>query len=219
MEDYSVVPPHLDQLAAEYKRLWPLMPGLHARITRLASKEAIKSCARRLGMLSRQHGKTGIVFAHELEAEIFQDYLNYMHQPRGISLVRQMFNRTRALPDSDEHILLAGMAQARFSLFWIREIHPPGGVVALDLIGGGHFFILDQSLPQQDVVGVLAAFRIFPFCGAWMHTGASMLFGTIDDAGMQPMGQIPDNQEERELNEESIYRWRTLLEETEEEAW
>ncbi|MDR2548716.1 MAG: hypothetical protein LBD10_00680 [Desulfobulbus sp.] len=213
--DDSVVPAHLDQLAVDYKRLWPLMSSLHARIARLAGKEDIKSCARRLGMLSRQNGRTGVALAHELEAEIFQDYLIYMHQPRGISLVQQMFNRKRAQPDSDEHALLAGMVQARFSLFWIRELHPPAGFVALDVIGGGHFFILDQSLPQQDAVGLLSAFRIFPFHGAWLHTGANMVFGTVgDDAGMQPARRVLDRQQERELNEENIHRWRALLKET-----
>jgi len=212
VEDAAVVPARIEELAAEYARLWPLMPVLHARIARLAGKEAIRSCARRLGMLSRQGGRSGIVFAHELEAEIFQDYLIYMHRPHGISPVRQLCNRRPYPPGSDEHTLLAGMVQARFSLFWIREVHPAGGFVALDVIRGGHFFILDRSLPQQDAVGLLSAFRIFPFREAWMHTGANMVFGTIGDrAGMQPAGRVLDSKEERAVNEEHIRRWRALL--------
>ena len=218
MEDFfSIVPADLDQLIVEYQRLRPLLSELHGRIVRLAGKEDVRSCARRLGMLSRQNGSAVIAFSHELETEIFQDYLAYMHQPRGISLVQQMFNRQRALPpDSEELAMLASMVQAHFSLFWIRAIHPAGGIVALDVIRGGQFFILDQSVPQQDVVGLLTGLRIFPFLGAWMHTGISMVVGAIsDEDGIQPMGQVLDRREERAMNEETIRRWRELLEEME----
>lgn len=212
MECFSVLPENIEALAAECKRLWPLMPGLHSNIAKLAGKDAIKACAKRLRMLSRQGGRIGIAFDHELEAEIFQDYLIYMHRPQGISLVRQMLNRKRYAQGSDEQMLLEGMVQARFSLFWIKKTYPASGFVALDVIRGEEFFVLNQSLAQQDVTGALAAFRIFPFRTAWLHTGASMVFGTIDDpAGLHPLGRILNDKEERELNEENISRWRELL--------
>ena len=212
VEQQSVFAENIEALTADYQRLWPLMPSLHSSIARLAGKETIKACARRLGMLSKQGGKLGVVFEHELEAEIFQDYLIYMHRPRGITLVRQMLNRKRYPRGSDEQSLLEGMVQARFSVFWVREVHPAGGFVALDVIRGEEYFILDQSLPQQDAVGTLSACRIFPFRGAWLHTGANMVFGTIDDpAGMQPLGRMLNEKEEQELNEENIRRWRALL--------
>jgi hypothetical protein len=212
----SIVPENVEELAAEYKRLWPLMPSLHANIARLASKDAIKTCAKRLGMLSRQGGRQSIVFDHELEAEIFQDYLIYMYRPRGFSLVQQMHNRKRYQSGSDEQMLLEGMVQARFSAFWIKEVVPAGGFVALDVIRGEYFFILDQAVARQNVEGMFSAFRIFPFRGAWMHTGTNMTFGTIEaGAGLQPVGRILNEQEERELNEENIRRWRILLREME----
>jgi len=208
----SVVPENIEELTSEYRRLWPLIPNLHASIARLAGKEAIKTCARRLGMLSKQGGRLGVAFDHELEAEIFQDYLIYMHRPRGFSLVRQMRNRKRYPQGSDEQMLLEGMAQARFSAFWIKAVHQDGGFAALDVIRGEELFVLDQSLPRQDAVGLFAAFRIFPFRGVWLHTGAHMAFGTINDAtGMQPLGRVLNDQEERALNEENIRRWRALL--------
>jgi len=218
VERFSVLPGNIEALAAEYKRLWPLMPGLHSNIAKLtAGKDAIKACAKRLRMLSKQGGRIGIIFDHEQEAEIFQDYLIYMYRPNGLSLVRQMLNRKRYPQGSDEQMLLEGMVQARFSLFWIKQTYPVGGFVALDVIRGEEFFILDQSLPQQDAVGILSAFRIFPFRSVWMHTGATMPFGTIDDpAGLHPLGRILNDKEERELNEDNISRWRKLLRELEE---
>lgn len=210
------VPQDLDALAAEYRRLLPLMAGLHNRIARLAGPERIKSCARRLGMLGRRNGRRGIVFAHELEMAVFEDYLLYMHRPHGISLVEQMVNR-RAFPEgSDEQRLLACMAQARFSLFWIRELVEAGGFAALDIIGGGEVFILDQTLPRQtEAKGMLSAFRIFPLSSAWMHTGVNLSFGRIEDSrGLEPLGRVLTAREEQELNEENIARWRARLHES-----
>jgi hypothetical protein len=217
VEQSSVLPQNIEELTAEHQRLWPLVPVLHANIGKLAGKDAVKACAKRLGMLDKQGGKIGIHFEHALEMDIFQDYLIYMHRPRGFSLVRQMLNRNRYPQNSDERMLLENMVQARFSLFWVRELHPAGGFVALDVITGEDFFVLDQSIPQQGEVGLLLAFRLFPFLNAWMHTGATMVFGRIDDAtGLQPQGRRFNEQEERELNEENIRRWRGIIREMEE---
>ncbi len=216
MEQSSVLPENIEELTAEHQRLWPLVPVLHANIGKLAGKDAIKTCAKRLGMLDKQGGRIGIHFDHALEMDIFQDYLIYMHRPRGFSLVRQMLNRNRYPQGSDERMLLENMVQARFSLFRVRELHPGSGFVALDVITGEDFFVLDQSIPQQGEVGLLLAFRLFPFRNAWMHTGASMVLGLIDDAAdLQPLGCRFNEKEERELNEENIRRRREIIREME----
>jgi len=216
VEHTSVLPENIEELTAEYRRLRPLMPVLHARIGKLATKENVKACAKRLGMLARQGGKIGIHFDHEAEMDVFQDYLIYMHRPRGISLVRQMLNRKHYPQGSDEQILLEGMAQARFSLFWVRELHPAGGFVALNVVTGEEVFVFDQTIPQQDTVGLLLGLRLFPFFTGWMHTGASMVLGQIDEAsGMQPLRCMLNEKEERDLNEENIRRWRANFREME----
>lgn len=208
----ALIPENIEELAAEYKRLWPLMPKLHTTIAKLADKHAIKACAKRLRMYTRKGTKLGITFESEYETELFQDYLLYMYRPRGFTLVRQMRNRKPYPTGSDEQVLLEGMNQARFSVFWVKELHPAGGMVVLDVITGDELFVLDQSLPQQEVVGLLAAFRIFPFGDVWMHTGASMAFGIISEPeGLKPLGRRLDEKEEQELNEENFFRWRSLV--------
>ena len=212
VDQFTVLPENIDELVAEYKQCWPLVSMLHGRMTTMAGKEAIKACAKRLGMLVRQGNRVGLHFGHELEADVFQDYLIYMHRPRGFSLVRQQYNRKLFPEGSREQALLAGMVQARFSVFWIRSVHPGAGCEMLDIISGDQVFLLDQSLAQHDSAGLLAAFRIFPFGAAWAHTGANMVLGRIEDAaGLQPMGRKLTEQEERELNEENVRRWRILL--------
>jgi hypothetical protein len=109
-------------------------------------------------------------------------------------------------------MLLEGMNQARFSVFWVKELVPASGMVVLDVITGEELFVLDQSLPDQEVVGLLAAFRIFPFRDVWMHTGASMAFGIISEPqGLKPLGRRLNDKEEQELNEENFLRWRALI--------
>lgn len=205
----SLIPHTIEELVTEYKRIWPLMPRLHAEASKLADKNAIKTCGKRLHLLGNtQEGKRTLVFEHEEETDFFQDYVSYMYQPRGMSLVRQLRNRKRYPEDSDEQQLLERMVKARFSLFWVRELHPVGGVVALDVITGGEFF-LDQTLPQQEVVGVLIALRMFPFGNVWMHTGAGLPLGHIDEAsGFQPLNRQMSIKEEEQLNRDTFLRWR-----------
>ncbi|NLX18952.1 MAG: hypothetical protein GXY53_06675 [Desulfobulbus sp.] len=206
------LPENLDEVVAGYKECWPLIPMLHGRLAKMADKAAIRTCAKRLGMLTRQNGRLGVRFDHELEAEVFQDYLIHMYRPRGFSLVRQLYNRKVYPEKSLEQELLAGMVQARFSVFWIGALYPDKGCSALDIISGEQLFILDQTLPQQDAYGLLAAFRVFPFRGVWAHTGANMVLGKIEDiTGLQPLGRVLDDRHERELNEENVRRWRMLL--------
>ena len=136
----------------------------------------------------------------------------YMYRPRGFSLVKQMRNRKPYPEGSDEQRLLEAMHQARFSLFWIKELHQSGGMVVLDVITGEELFVMDQSLPQQEVVGLVAAFRVFPFRDVWMHTGASMAFGIIrDPKDLAPLGRHLDEKEEQKLNEENFLRWRAFV--------
>jgi hypothetical protein len=208
----TLIPENIEELIAEYQRLWPLMPKIQGTIVKLADKQAIRACAKRLGIYTRKGTKLGMMFVNEYETELFQDYLIYMYRPRGFSLVRQMRNRRPYAEGSDEQRLLEGMHQARFSLFWVKELHSAGGMIVLDVITGEELFILDQSLPQQDVVGLLAAFRVFPYRDAWMHTGANMAFGIINNPeGLKPLGRRLNDKEEQKLNEENFARWRALL--------
>ena len=210
----AVPPENLAASVAEYARLRPVMTRLHGSAARLASKDkdAVRTCARRLQMLSRRNGRQVLVFEHELEAEIFQDYLLYMYRPRGFSFVRQLCNRRRNPPDSDEQRLLVALAEARFSLFVIRELYPEGGFTALDLIRGEELFLFDQSIPTQEVRGVLTGLRVFPMLGAWIHTGANLDLGRVpEDRGLAPLGRVFGEREEREMNEYVIRSWRERM--------
>lgn len=208
----ELVPENIEELATEYNRLWQLMPKIHRSIAKMAEKNALKACAKRLGISTKSGQKLGMTFENDYETELFQDYLIYMYRPRGFSLVRKMRNRKAYPEGSDEQMLLESMQQARFSLFWVKELHPSGGMVVLDVITGEELFVLDQSLPQQEVVGLLAAFRIFPFRNVYMHTGASMAFGIISDPeGLKPLNRQLNDKEEQELNEENFSRWRNFL--------
>ena len=178
----AVPPENLAASVAEYARLRPVMTRLHGSAARLASKDkdAVRTCARRLQMLSRRNGRQVLVFEHELEAEIFQDYLLYMYRPRGFS--------------------------------FIRELYPEGGFTALDLIRGEELFLFDQSIPTQEVRGVLTGLRVFPMLGAWIHTGANLDLGRVpEDRGLAPLGRVFGEREEREMNEYVIRSWRERM--------
>ncbi len=212
----TIIPADLEATAAEYQQLRPLMTELHTEIGKLVRKDAIFACAKRLRMLSRQNGKKVILFEDEFEMDIFQDYQIYMHRPRGINAVQQMLNRNRYPDGSDKRRLLEGMVKARFSIFLVKEIIKPAGFIGMDIYTGEKFFILDLTLPTQDIVGLMSGFRIFPYKNVWMHTGANLTLGqTHDVAGFQSYGTQLNEKQEQTLNEEAIFRWRAMLGEME----
>jgi len=210
----ATIPADLDVTVEEYKRLRPIMTKLHSELSRLIKKDDLFAGAKRLRMLSKQNGKKVILFEHEFEMDVFQDYQIYMHRPHDISTVQQMLNHNRHPEGGDERRLLEGMGKARFSVFNVKQIIKGAGFIGVDIQTGDEFFIMDMTLPHQDVVGLLIGFRIFPFNGYWMHTGANLTLGRAPDmAGFKPLGKIEDVKGERNLNETMIFRWRSLVSE------
>ncbi|WP_028313442.1 hypothetical protein [Desulfatibacillum aliphaticivorans] len=209
-----MIPNDLEKTVKEYKRVWPILTQLQMEIIGLAKKDAFLACAKRLGMLARQDGKKVVVFEHELESDVYHDYLIYMHRPRGMSLVRQMLNLNRYPQGSDQKNLLENMVKARFSVFWVKEVIRPAGFIGLDIVSGEENFILDRSIAKQDAVGAVLGLRIFPFGDIWMHTGANLSIGRLEDQSeIQPQNKLLTEKEERELNEEAIFRYREVLRE------
>jgi hypothetical protein len=210
------IPADLDATVEEYKRLRPIMTHLHTEISRLVRKDDLFACAKRLRMLGKQDGKKVILFEHDFEMDIFQDYQIYMHRPNGINAAQQMLNRNRYPAGSNESLLLDGMVKARFSVFMVKEIVRYAGFIGFDLYTGEDFFIMDLTLPKQDVVGLMIGFRIFPFDGYWMHTGANLTLGKVRDAqSIKPLGNL-SIKEEQNLNDEVIFEWRQMVSEMDE---
>lgn len=205
----SIIPSDLENVVDEYLTIRPLMTNLHTEIGKMAKSDAILSCAKRLKMLSKEKGKKVVTFENEEESCIFQDYLIYMYRPRGINLVQQMLNRNRFHQDSGERQLLDLMVNARFSVFLVKQIVKKAGFIAMDIYTGEEFLVLDQTMPQNDAVGMLMGFRIFKFHNTWMHTGAWLILGQISDIkGFEPQRVLLDEKQEQLLNEECIFQWR-----------
>ncbi|NJD37443.1 MAG: hypothetical protein FIA89_03850 [Geobacter sp.] len=211
----AILPVDLDAVTEEYLRLRPIMIRLHTEISRLLRKEDRLACAKRLQMLSKENGRKIISFAHEFEVDIFQDYQIYMYRPRGINAVQQMLNRKSYPAGSDERRLLEGMVQARFSVFLVKQIIERSGFIGYDLYTGDEFFILDKTLPTQDVVGLMIGFRLFPFGSYWMHSGANLTLGYArrNMDAIKPLGSLRSVREEQQLNDEVIFKWRDVVSE------
>lgn len=210
-QNSSVIPADYEALFADYSPVFQQMKRLHSEIRELARKDFFDSGAKRLRMLRKQGSSKTLVLQNEFEMGIFQDYLIYMHRPRGVSLVQQMLNSNRYGEGTPERPLLEGMAQARFSVFMVKELVPPGGFVALDTVTGGTFFILDRSICRQNALRILMGLRIFPYKGGWLHTGAAIPLVQADDntesGHFLPMLSQKD---ERDLNEQIFFLWRGL---------
>ena len=137
-----------------------------------------------------------------------------MYRPHGINAVQQMLNRNSYPAESDERRLLEGMVQARFSVFLVKQVIGNAGFIGFDLYTGDEFFIMDLTLPTKDVVGLMIGFRVFPFHGYWMHTGANLTLGKVRDVNsVKPLGRLKSVKEEQSLNDEVIFEWRSFISE------
>ncbi|MBN1142053.1 MAG: hypothetical protein JXB25_09730 [Deltaproteobacteria bacterium] len=214
----AVIPADYEALFAEYPAMLELLKRLNSETGKLIRKEAYQACAKRLRMLKKQGGKKAIIFEDEYGMELFQDYATYMHRPRGINFVQQMLNSNRYPEGSMERSLLQGMAQAMFSIFMVKELVPPGGFIAWDTFSGKEFFVLDSRISKQDVISGLFGLRIFPFKTAWMHTGAAIPLTMADIPNAKALNKELSQNDQRDLNEGTIFIWRGLVAREKEEG-
>ncbi len=211
MTQSYTIPENIDELVKQYRETRPVLKQLHADLITLIRRDNILSCAKRLKMLVKREGKNVISFDHAHESDLFSDYLLYSFRPNGINAAQQMLNAKRHPKESIEHLFLEGMAKARFSLFIYKEIIGDYGFIGIDIQDGKEFFIMDLTLPHENIVGVMSGFRIFPFRGYWMHTGANVTLGECPDlAHFKPAGIVNNQNEERDMNEAIIFKWREL---------
>lgn len=208
----SIIPADLDAAREEHNRIRPILTRLHAELLKMITKDDAFACAKRLGMLIKQQGKNTIRIGHPLEMAIFSDYQIYMYRPQGMNAVQRLQLRNRYQEGSDERQLLAAMSQARFSVFVIKEIITETGFICIDLYSGNELFIVDPPLARHDSVGLVTGLRIFPLDDCWMYSGVNIaLLKTADAGAIKPEGALQSFEEEQELNDSVILKWRQLM--------
>ncbi|MHC1743330.1 MAG: hypothetical protein AB9873_09905 [Syntrophobacteraceae bacterium] len=173
-----------DEVVMErYRHIRRVSFELNETLVRRIPKQALRDCAKQLGMLS---GKT-LVFQNPNEAALLFDYCLYSYRPGGKSIMELHLTQSRPEPESDEMALLRSMMMSRFSLFSIEEVFKGIGVVLVDRLRQEKLFLLDVGMGNSGVRDLPLAGRIIPIGDLYMSTGVLLpILGKLLDA-MDPI--------------------------------
>jgi hypothetical protein len=162
--------PSHTRIRDEYLRLREIQRSLNKALLKSLTKRAIEQSARDLGMW--EAGK--IVVEHEDHMGVLWDYAQHDYRVGGKNAVERRLARGDVAEGSDEHRVLAAMADARFTLVEIQEIVPDLGARAFDHVYGKRFLLVDVGIAKIGETGLLLATRLLPFKGWMMTSGAPL---------------------------------------------
>jgi len=125
-------------------------------------------CAKKLGLAK---GKT-LIFNRENDSDILFDYILYNHRPKGKNTVDRYLESFPPPPFSAEMTVLRGMVDSRYSLFLVEKVIKGKGVEFLSLLRRDNMVMMDKSLGESPIEGVIFAGRVIPLRGYYMSSGA-----------------------------------------------
>lgn len=109
--------------------------------------------------------------------------------PRGVRPFDRFLEKRAAILPEQERALAERMKGAWFSVFRVKEPHPAGGAVMVDLLHDDReLWMMDRAMGRQTKPGTIVGFRMFdagPFCmglcmGAVLdETGAMLIKSAI----------------------------------------
>ena len=114
-------------------------------------------CAKRLGVLQGDE----IVMSDMGDQLAFVDYCTYAFETRGRSAFDLYRAQCRARPGSQEHMVLAAMERARFSIFEVKKRMGTDSAALVDMLTGARHVVVDDDVVQK--VGTRLACRVMPF--------------------------------------------------------
>ena len=152
-----------------YTRMRQLGRQLNNSVRECLSKDALKTIAKRLGMLRK-----GMIVCDEEELPVLFDHVIYDDWHNGKNAVDRYMATNPPAPGSDEETLLAAMRQAYFSIFQVRLVVRGVGVEVLDAFRDRTLFLADVGFGGSARVGMAIATRVIPLEGFVMTTGAPL---------------------------------------------
>ena len=172
-----------DVVLDQYRHLRQISLELNQTLVRRLPKQALRECAKKLGLLS---GKT-FVFGSSHEMDLLADYCLYSYRPGGNSIMELHLKQSPPPPKSDEMALLLSMMRSRYSLFSIEEVVKGIGVVLKDRLQHEKLFLMDIGLGNSAVLDLPLAGRIMPLGNLYMSTGVLVpILGKLLDL-MEPI--------------------------------
>jgi hypothetical protein len=155
-------------LLDRYDHYRRLSHQLHEAIQRPLTRGIIREAAQRVGILVENQ----VVLESKEEIDIFTDFLLLGYQRGRRTMAERTLKKNWPPPGSDERLVLAAMADARYSLFRVEEAVRNVGVRVRDLIADEEIFVIDRMFGATAPRGKLMAGRLLRLPELWMTSGA-----------------------------------------------
>ena len=158
------------ELLERYRVLRERTGPVQNEMVKLLDKDAIETCARRLGMFER-----GAVFLEsEQDIVVLMDYGIYDYLRDGTTAVERYFEaRPPALYPQDE-LFRDAMLNARYRILVVGAITAGVGAEVEDLYTGEALYLVDRLLSTTIPVGAMLAGHTLEFEDFVMTTGAAL---------------------------------------------
>lgn len=157
-----------DERLESYKRLRQAGRALNLELAKQLPKNAAPEFGKKLGLAQGNM----LVFNNDDEVAVLYDYCLFHYRRGGKTVIERYQEQTPPEPDSLEGLLLQAMLQSRFSVFRIERILPRQGAVLQDLVYGDTREIIDLSLAQTAMPGMLLLGRLLPLPEFHMSSGS-----------------------------------------------
>lgn len=155
-------------LRERYKHFRELGRSLNVELIKQLPKSAVPECGKKLGIF-----KSGtLILNNDDEIAVLYDYCLYHYRRGGKNVIERHLERSPPPPESSEMQLLQAMLTAYFSLFRIEAIQPHRGAALRDLVTEKTLDLLDLSLSETGMPGMILAGRIITLPEFTMSSGA-----------------------------------------------
>ena len=159
---------HADILE-QYTRMRQIGRELNQSLIKCLSEDALKTVARRLGILRK-----GTIVCDEEELPVLFDHAIHDDWHNGKNAVDRYLATNPPAPGSDEETLLTAMRQAYFSIFQVKSVVKGVGVEVVDVLRDRALFVADVGFSGSARAGMAIATRVIPLNGFVMTTGAPL---------------------------------------------
>lgn len=140
---------------------------LNTALAKQVPKPAVPEFGKKLGLL-----KTGtLILNNDDEIAILYDYCLHHYRRAGKNTIERYLEQSPPPPDSTEAELLRAMLASRYSLFRVLEILPHRGATLQDLVRGDTLALMDITLSETGMPGIILAGRILPLADFNMSSG------------------------------------------------
>jgi hypothetical protein len=131
----------------------------------------LKECAKKLGLW--KHG--GIDVGRDGEVDVFFDYCIHKFRINNASIVQRHLLTSPPDADSIEFSILQTMLKSYYTIYTVTGVVEGKGIAVLDLLYQRDMFIIDISMSNTAMVGLVFAGNIVPFDQFYITTGANLI--------------------------------------------